>query len=456
MSPEVAPCSDRDNSVILMRLAQIVFLDSRHTPFVLPASDAFDASFPSLDCSAALYMADRHLIDDRLSSQLSPGPLRSMTESLFTCAHRSPSEGEPKSTAKPRRRRETPSVDIHCHVHVHEADELLKSAQTEPVEPMLAYATDASRELNRLQMQQLRPRLTDLSARLQDMDRTGIDIQVLSPSPFQLAYWTEPDLGRSIARSVNDSIAEMVARVPDRFTGFGTAPLQAPELAVQELTRLVRDLGLRGIEVGGSVGNRELSDPVFHPFFAKAQELGAVVFLHPNGVSDGRRLSEHYFINLIGNPLETTVATSYLIFDGVLERYPELKLCLAHGGGYLPAYAARMDQGYAARSDCRRVLKRPPSQYLRRLYFDSVVFSTRQLEFLVREYGADHLLLGTDYPYDMGEGDPLGLLDRARSLTDDEYAMIAGVNAARLLGIRVPGDDFDSAAPGAPDRRNSP
>jgi aminocarboxymuconate-semialdehyde decarboxylase len=216
---------------------------------------------------------------------------------------------------------------------------------------------------------------------------------------------------------------------------MGTVPLQAPDLGVAELERIVRQHGFRGVEINTNVAGAELSEPRFRKFFAKAEELGIVVFMHPIGFTEGRRLKEHYFNNVIGNPLDTTVAIAHLVFDGVLEAHPGLKIVVAHGGGYLPAYSGRLDHAYAARPDCRHHIKQPPTTYLKRLHFDSIVFTAHQLEYLVEQYGADHVLVGTDYPYDMGENDPIGFIESAGKLGDSERAAILGLNAARLLGI---------------------
>jgi aminocarboxymuconate-semialdehyde decarboxylase len=222
--------------------------------------------------------------------------------------------------------------------------------------------------------------------------------------------------------------------------------MQEPELAVAELDRAMRELGMRGVEICTSVAGEELSNDRFRKFFAKAEELDALIFMHPNGFSDGDRLSDHYFINVIGNPLDSTVAVSHLIFGGILDAYPNLKICVAHGGGFLPAYAGRIDHAHASREDCRQRIEERPSSYLRKLYFDTVVFTEHQLEYLVSLYGSDHIVLGTDYPYDMGMYDPVGFVDGASALTTGDKAAIVGGNAARLLGIRdhlaVPsGDD---------------
>jgi aminocarboxymuconate-semialdehyde decarboxylase len=358
---------------------------------------------------------------------------------LFSCSPAAAS-GRTMVARRPKARggRKHFTVDIHCHLHTPEADELVKDAYRPETEPLVKFANEATRAVNRAQADTIRTKLTSIETRLEDMDKMGIDMQAISPAPFQYFYWAEPGLGRATARTVNERIAEVVARHPDRFVGLGTVPLQAPELAVAELERLVKELGLRGVEIATDVGGEELSGERFRPFFAKAQELDVMVFMHPSGYSDGQRLADHYFINVIGNPLASTVAVSHLIFGGVLDAYPRLKLCVAHGGGYLPAYSGRIDHAHGAREDCRRCIKRKPTSYLRKLYFDTIVFTTHQLEYLVQQYGGDHVLLGTDYPYDMGMYDPVGFIEGAGKLKREEKAALMGGNAARLLKIRRP------------------
>ncbi len=355
--------------------------------------------------------------------------------STFRCAFSSTTSVS--ASPAPSQRRAPRSIDIHCHVHSETAAELAREIATPEREPALHYATVHSNEVNRLQMAGLHPKLTQVEARLADMDRMGIDVQAISPSPFQYYYYADPELGRALARAVNENLASVVASHPDRFVALGTAPLQEPRLAVEELDHCIRALGMRGIEICSHVNGTELSRAGLDAFFGRAEALGALLFLHPIGFTHGERFREHYFNNVIGNPLESTLAVSHLIFDGVLERHPSLKLCVAHGGGYLPTYAGRMDHAHRARPDCREHIATPPSEYLARLYFDTVVFDPDHLAWLVRRYGADHVLLGTDYPFDMGEADPVGLVGRIPSLGETERAAIVGGNAARLLGIPV-------------------
>jgi aminocarboxymuconate-semialdehyde decarboxylase len=329
-------------------------------------------------------------------------------------------------------------VDIHCHYFNQAVAAQVGHLNPAQYEPSVTYANALTREVNVKQIRDRMPKLTTIETRLKDMDRMGIDMQAVSPAPNQCYYWTDPELGVELARMVNDRLAEIVANWPDRFVALGTVPLQHVDLAVVELERCVKKLGLRGVEINPSVNGMDLTDPRLNleKFFARAQALDVVVFMHPIGFTHGERLSDHYFNNVIGNPLETTVAASHLIFDGVMQRHPKLKIVLPHAGGYLAHYWARMDHGYRARPDCRTVIKRPPSSYLSKMYFDTITFDKEILRHMIDKFGPGHVLLGTDYPYDMGEENPLGLIGSVRGLKLAERAMIEGGNAARLLKIK--------------------
>ena len=250
------------------------------------------------------------------------------------------------------------TVDIHCHVLTEAAEAMFRAAGAVDRRPREVFANARTREVNRQQAERTRVQFTSVEKRLADMDVMGIDIQALTPAPNQTYYDTPPDLGIATARAINDNIADIVARHPDRFVGLGTVPFQAPELAVAELERLHRSLGLRGIEIATNVAGEDLSADRFRPIFAKAEELGLTIFMHPTGFTEARRFGDHYFTNVIGNPLDTTVAVHHLIFGGVLEQCPKLKLVLAHGGGYLPAYSGRIDHAASARPDCCEQIQR--------------------------------------------------------------------------------------------------
>ena len=345
----------------------------------------------------------------------------------------------PASTPAPRRRRGF-HIDFHCHYQNQAVG--AKAAVLKPFEkePSIVYATETTRAVNVQQMKERGPQLSDVATRLRDMDRMGIDMQVVSTAPAQYYYYAEPGFGLELARGINDRIAEIVASHPTRFAGLGSVPLQDPKLATQELVRCVKKLGLRGVEIGTNVNGLDLADPrlKLDRFFAKAQELDVVLFMHPMGFTHADRLTEHYFNNIIGNPLESTLAVSHLIFGGVLDRFPKIKFCVAHGGGYLAHYHARMDHGWKARPDARTVLKKKPSSYLKKFYFDTITFDAGLLQNLVDRVGAKQVLLGSDYPYDMGDDDPVGLVEGMAGLGEKERAGILGGNAARLLKIRPP------------------
>ena len=356
---------------------------------------------------------------------------------LYTCA---PARSGTTTIRAKRRGSTGPgiTVDIHCHVLTPAAEDLVRPVYKPETDPLFRFANEATREVNRQQGQSIRAKITSVEARIAAMDSLGIDMQAISPAPGQYYYWTEPEMGLEAARLCNDNIASIVAANPDRFVGMGTVPLQAPEFAVAELERMVSGLDLRGVEICTDVNGEELSSARFRPFFAKAEELGVVIFMHPTGYTDGGRLDDHYFINVIGNPLASTVAVSHLIFGGVLEAYPRLKIVVAHGGGFLPAYSGRMDHAHRARGDLRREIRKRPTSYLKKVYFDTIVFTDHQLEYLARQWGADHLLLGSDYPYDMATPDPVGHVMSARKLSRADKQKILGGNARRLLGIKTP------------------
>ena len=329
-------------------------------------------------------------------------------------------------------------IDFHCHYQNNEVG--AKAAPLKPFEkePSIVYANALTRQVNVQQMKDRGPKLSDVATRLKDMDRMGIDIQVVSPAPAQYYYYAEPDFGLTLAREINERIADIAATQPDRFVGLGSVPLQDAKLATKELERCVKKLGLRGVEIGTHVNGVDLADKRLglDRFFAKAQELDVMVFMHPMGFTHAARMTEHYFNNIIGNPLESTLAVSHLIFGGVLDRYPKLKFCVAHGGGYLAHYHARMDHGWKARPDARTVIKKKPSFYLKKFFFDTVTFDAGLLETLIDRYGAKHVLLGSDYPYDMGDDDPVKLVESVQGLSDADRALILGGNAARLLKLR--------------------
>lgn len=338
--------------------------------------------------------------------------------------------GRPGREVRPR----SLTLDIHSHVAVPEAMELLGPHLDWSTVPLAHFATGETKAINAAQEGERRTVMTELSARLADLDAMGLDMQLVMPPPPYCTYSVREDVAAEATRIINEGIAAFCARQPDRFVGLGSATLQAPAAAVEQLRQAMGPLGLKGVQVLTNVNGKELSDPSLESFWEEAEALGALVLIHPNGFTEGERLTRFYFNNVIGNPFETTLAVHYLIFDGVLERYPNLKLLAVHGGGYLAAYSGRIDHAWGAREDCRAGLPLPPSHYLKKVWFDTVVFTPHQLQSLVATFGADRLLMGTDYPYDMGEYDPVAHVVDA-GLDEAEVAAICGGNAKALLGL---------------------
>jgi aminocarboxymuconate-semialdehyde decarboxylase len=359
------------------------------------------------------------------------------------------------------------TIDTHSHVAVPEAAAFVAPHLDLSTIPLAHFATPGTQALNRKQDADRKEVFTQIAPRLAELDAMAVGLQVVKPPPPQCYWctsnaWYPPDsLGMAVcrhtagthpfgahhyhtvkldiavpaARMVNEGIAEFVSRRPDRFIGMGTVPMQDAAEAVRELERCMGPLGFKGVQILTNVAGRELSDLAFAPFWDAAERLGAVVVIHPNGFTEGERLRRFYFNNVIGNPLETTIALHYLIFDGVLERHPNLKLLAVHGGGYAAAYSGRMDHAWGARSDSRGSLPQPPMDYLRRVWFDTVVFTPHQLEYLVRVFGPDRIVMGTDYPFDMADSDPLGHIASVESFDAATRAALAGDNAKRLLGL---------------------
>lgn len=328
----------------------------------------------------------------------------------------------------------SPTLDIHAHVAIPAAAQIALPHLDPSTIPLARWQGPETRAVNAKQEGDLKARLTSVEDRVRALDEMGLDMQLVMPPPLQ-CYDTIPlDIAVTASRAVNDGLAEWVAQVPDRFVALGTVPMQDGHEAAAELERAMSRHGFKGVQILTNVAGRELSDPAFAPFWAKAEALGALVVIHPNGFTEGERLQRFYLNNVLGNPLETTIALHYLIFDGVLERHPALKILAVHGGGYLGGYWGRIDHAWGARSDCRADLPHPPTTYLRRVYVDTIVFTTEQLENLVRTFGADHVLMGTDHPFDMAESDPIGHVVSSR-LGEADVAAICGGNARRLLGL---------------------
>ncbi|WP_432512113.1 amidohydrolase family protein [Kineococcus sp. SYSU DK001] len=331
------------------------------------------------------------------------------------------------------------SVDVHAHVLLPELHAAVEQRAPELV------AAAAALEARRNGPESLKAsgamigerfgRLTDVSARLAAMDAQGVDRQWVSVSPNHFYPWAPEGLAVWVAAETNRLVAEHVAQAPDRLAGLGVVPLQHPHRLVEHLDDAVLGRGLAGVEISSSAGDVELSDPRLEPFWARAEELRTVVFLHPFGCSLDERLDRFYLSNTVGQPVENAVALSHLIFSGVLDRYPQLRVLAAHGGGYLPTAIGRSDRAWAVRPEAHGCAH-APSTYLRRLWFDTVVHDEAALRALVAVAGASQVVLGSDFPFDMGLDDPVGFV-RAAGLGEEETRRVLEGNATELLRSRV-------------------
>jgi aminocarboxymuconate-semialdehyde decarboxylase len=311
--------------------------------------------------------------------------------------------------------RRVKTIDVHAHCIVPEAMQAMGLNAADHHQPGIVLVPDD---------------------RIRVMDEQGIDVEALSINPFW--YKAERDVAAEVVRLNNEKLAELCAGNPERFVAFASVALQFPDLAVQQLEHAVKKLGLRGAAVGASVANDEFADPKFHPFWAKAEALGVLVFIHPQGTPDlARRLKGNGVLdNVIGNPLDTTIALSHLIFEGTLDQFPGLKICAAHGGGYLASYMDRSDHGCITFPNrCTRTLKKKPTEYLKQLYYDALIFTPEALRHLAANVGASQIVLGTDYPYPW-EDKAVDHIMNTPSLSDEERIAILGGTAAKLLGIK--------------------
>ena len=281
--------------------------------------------------------------------------------------------------------------------------------------------------------------LVNVEARIAEMDREGVGVQAVSLYVGQYHYWAERELSADVVRIQNQKLAEMCAKHPKRLVGLGAVSLHIPELAAEQVAESVKLHGFPGFMVTGSVLGEEISAPRFDPFWAKAQELDCVVFIHPRSFAEGvkRFQGGGSLGNTVGNPLETTVALSHMIFDGFLDRFPRLAIVAAHGGGYLPSYIGRSDNCHVVDPHCRQMAKKP-SEYLKQLYFDTLVYSPRVLRHLIDQVGADRIVMATDYPFPVASREPLGDVAAVSGLAESEKEAILGATAARLLKLHSP------------------
>ena len=274
----------------------------------------------------------------------------------------------------------------------------------------------------------------DAAARIKALDEMRIDLQALSPSPILLFYWEEPGVAAYFSRKQNEAIREIIKKHPDRFIGFGSAPLQSISEAIA-IAGEAKNMGLKGLEIGNAVGERQLDDPLFEPFFDAVQALDMLLFVHPlEGGVDADDPIAAMLGNVLQFPFRTTLMIERMILKGTFERYPNLRLCLSHGGGLLAFNIWRLDHSYSLRPDLKKILPEKPSGYLKKLYFDSILHSAAALQYLIQVVGADRVVLGTDYPMAMGDFEPVRKLE-SLNLTDEERSQVLGINATRALNL---------------------
>jgi len=327
------------------------------------------------------------------------------------------------------------TIDFHAHLMVPEVY-AVTSAHSLFVKSFADPATSEAAKINAEQRIAYVVRsMSEVTDRVALMDVMGVDIQVLSSSMVhQCTYWATPEESLRLERIINDRMARVVQDNPRRFIGLGGVPLHAPELAIGELRRCMTDLGLAGVGISTMAGNMEIGDPKLRPFWAKAEEFGAVVYIHPAG-NAGPRFQKFHLWNSIGQNFEEAMAIASLMYEGILDTFPKLKICISHGGGYMPFAMGRIARNFAEKPSTRVNMSKSPAEYLRMLYYDTCVYEPEVLAHLVERVGADRVMLGSDYP--VGEMKPVEFV-RSAPLSDAGKEKIIGLNAMALLGIRAP------------------
>ncbi|HEX7099071.1 MAG TPA: amidohydrolase family protein [Acidimicrobiia bacterium] len=327
------------------------------------------------------------------------------------------------------------TVDCHSHMKVAEAVALAKPHLRDEDDPRVIYSSEESKSLNAVFHAESEGRFTDPAVRIADMDGMGIDVQMVAIAPPQYFYPLPAEVAGEVARVQNDRLIAVANSYPDRFVAVGTLPMNHPELAVEEVDRIHR-AGVGVVEIGADVAGQDLDHPRFDPVWEALAARQMVVIMHPHGFTEARRLTDYYLVNVIGIPVSSTLAVVRMILGGVFARHPGLRMLVMHGGGYLSLALARADHAFAHRPELRHHIDRPPSTFAEQLYFETCVFDPSIVDDLVARYGVDHVLMGTDYPFDMGQGDPLGFLAQT-SLSPEQLALVTGGNARNLFGIDI-------------------
>jgi aminocarboxymuconate-semialdehyde decarboxylase len=325
-------------------------------------------------------------------------------------------------------------IDCHTHTLCPAVNDKVGPLMRPDLVPYQRDMTPESKSVDQAQGPVLGPKFNDIATRRAEMSRMRTDKAGVLPAPGQQHYWAPADLLREISRMQNDHVAKVVATFPQGLFGMGTLPMTDVAASTAEASRAVEVLGLKGFQIDSRVLDRELSDPSFDPLYAHLARLNAPLIIHPLGFSHGHRLGAFFMVNTVGQPLEEIIAINHLVFGGVLDRHPALKVLIVHGGGYFPFYLGRMDHAWAHRPELKRLTSKRPSDYLRSMWYDTCVFAPEQIRHLVDVAGADRVMLGSDYPFDMGDPDPLATVDAA-GLSSEERADVCSHTAHAFFGL---------------------
>ncbi|MHB8770356.1 MAG: amidohydrolase family protein [Syntrophales bacterium] len=327
------------------------------------------------------------------------------------------------------------AIDGHRHIVVQAAAAAAgKLDKTKSVNIYPSGVNERSEEVNRAKGGVWDHKMADMEENLADLKAAGMDMGVLQPTQTMFFYWAEPAAAAELARMVNEFTAAEVRKRPESWVGLATVPLQDTDRAVRELEYAVKKLGLRGVVMGSNVNGRSFDDEAFLPYFAKVEELGVPIFIHPNNPAGLERVRNYYLANFLGLPLESTITAAHLVFSGILDRFPKLKVCLSHAGGVLPFLVGRLEHGQAERPEARELCKHPFSYYLKNFYVDTITFRPDTLRFVLELMPPGHVFLGTDYPYDMADIDPVGAV-KAAVKDKAHWPPILGGNLAAVLGL---------------------
>jgi aminocarboxymuconate-semialdehyde decarboxylase len=330
-------------------------------------------------------------------------------------------------------------VDMHAHIYTNEAITKLERKYKSQVPRLVIDAK--GRYVTMIDGRESSPmdpmeHFYDPIKRIKLMDDEGIDMQVLSITPGNFCYDLPTDVAGALAAAQNDAIAEIVRGYPDRFIGSAAVPLQDVHKSVDELDRAVKDLSFTSVEIGSNVAGRNLDSMELWPFYEKAWKLGIPIIVHPTNNTASERTQRYYLGNVIGNPLETTLAAACIIFGGILDKFPGLKFCWVHGAGFLPYQIGRFDHAFDVRHEPKSNISKHPSEYLKLMYSDTITHSNHALSYLVNTMGSRNVLLGTDFPYDMGQYDIVSKINNMSSLTPEDKAFVMGENSSKLFKIK--------------------